>query len=50
VFSIVAPMVYLTMMKHSLGACVPADFAVDPARYVETQADNLLRGLCAEKK
>jgi AcrR family transcriptional regulator len=50
VFSIVAPMVYLTMMKHSLGACVPADFQVDPARYIETQADNLLRGLCAEKK
>ncbi|MCG2594190.1 TetR/AcrR family transcriptional regulator [Ramlibacter sp. XY19] len=49
-FSIVAPMVYLTMMKHSVGACVPADFEVDPARYVETQADNLLRGLCAEKK
>src|SRR3954469_7125025 len=26
VFSIIAPMVYLTMMKHSLGACVPHDF------------------------
>jgi TetR/AcrR family transcriptional regulator len=46
VFSIIAPMVYLTMMKHSLGACVPHDFEVDPARFVETQADNLLRGLC----
>jgi AcrR family transcriptional regulator len=50
VFGIVAPMVYLTMMKHSLGACVPDDFEVDPARYIATQADNLLRGLCAEKK
>jgi TetR/AcrR family transcriptional regulator len=53
VFSLVAPMVYLTMMKHSVGACVPHDFEVDPARYVETQADNLLRGLCvrpAEKQ
>ena len=53
VFSIVAPMVYLTMMKHSVGACVPADFQVDPARYVETQVDNLLHGLCvrpAEKQ
>jgi TetR/AcrR family transcriptional regulator len=53
VFSLVAPMVYLTMMKHSVGACVPHDFEVDPTRYVETQADNLLRGLCvrpAEKQ
>ena len=46
VFSIVAPMVYLTMMKHSLGACVPQDFEVDPERYVETQVQNLLHGLC----
>jgi AcrR family transcriptional regulator len=47
VFSIVAPMVYLIMMKHSLGACVPRDYEVDPERYVNTQVENLLRGLCA---
>ena len=46
VFSIVAPMVYLTMMKHSVGACIPAEFQVDPGRFVETQVDNLLQGLC----
>ncbi|HZY20199.1 MAG TPA: TetR/AcrR family transcriptional regulator [Ramlibacter sp.] len=46
VFSIVAPMIFLLMMKHSLGACAPQDYALDPERYVERQADTLLQGLC----
>lgn len=46
VFSIVAPMVFLIMMKHSLGACVPMDYPLDPERYVEAQVDTLLLGLC----
>jgi AcrR family transcriptional regulator len=45
-FSITAPMVFLIMMKHSLGACTPEDYPLDPLRYVDTQVDNLLRGLC----
>ena len=46
VFSIVAPMIFLIMMKHSLGACVPQDYQLDPERYIEVQVDNLLSGLC----
>jgi AcrR family transcriptional regulator len=46
VFSIIAPMVFLIMMKHSLGCCVPQDYELDPQRYVDVQVDNLLRGLC----
>jgi TetR/AcrR family transcriptional regulator len=46
-YSIVAPMLFLIMMKHSLGACVPQDYPVDPERYVVTQAENVLFGLCA---
>jgi TetR/AcrR family transcriptional regulator len=46
VFSMVAPMVFLIMMKHSLGACTPEDYVLDPLRYVDTQVDNLLSGLC----
>ena len=49
-FSIVAPMVFLIMMKHSLGACAPQDYALDPQRYVETQVDNLLQGLVARPR
>ena len=46
VFSIVAPMIFLIMMKHSLGACAPQDYPLDAERYVNTQVDNLLTGLC----
>lgn len=47
VFSIVAPMIFLMMMKHSLGACVPQDYPLDPERYVQAQVETLLQGLCA---
>ena len=46
VFSIIAPMVFLIMMKHSLGACEPQDYPLDPERYVACQAETLLAGLC----
>jgi TetR/AcrR family transcriptional regulator len=45
-FGVTAPMVFLIMMKHSMGACLPKDFPLDPERYVSTQAETLLRGLC----
>jgi TetR/AcrR family transcriptional regulator len=47
VFSIVAPMIWLVMMKHSLGACVPRDFPFDPERYLQSQISILLAGLSA---
>ena len=46
VFSIVSPMIFLIMMKHSLGACVPQDYPLDPERYVRSQAEALLQGIC----
>jgi AcrR family transcriptional regulator len=46
VFNIVAPMIFLIMMKHSLGACVPQDYPLDPQRYLDAQVDILLHGLC----
>jgi TetR/AcrR family transcriptional regulator len=46
VFSIVAPMIFLIMMKHSLGVCVPQDYPLDPERYVNAQVETLLQGLC----
>ena len=44
-FSITAPMVFLIMMKHSLGACAPKDFPLDPERYIASQAELLINGL-----
>jgi TetR/AcrR family transcriptional regulator len=46
VYSVIAPMIFLIMAKHSLGACVPQDCAVDPERYLKAQADTLVAGLC----
>jgi len=45
-FSITAPMLFLVMMKHSLGACVPQDYPLDPERYLTSQVETLLHGLC----
>ncbi|MBK6008846.1 TetR/AcrR family transcriptional regulator [Ramlibacter ginsenosidimutans] len=47
VYALVAPMIFLIMMKHSLGACAPQDYPLDAQRYVETMADLLVNGLCA---
>jgi AcrR family transcriptional regulator len=44
-FSITAPMVFLIMMKHSLGMCVPQEYPLDPQRYIDSQIGVLLDGL-----
>lgn len=41
-----APMVFLMMWKHSVGACVPDAFGFSPEQYIEAQVDTLLLGLC----
>ena len=46
VYAVLAPMMFLTMWKHSVGACVPADAPLVPERYIASQADNILHGLC----
>src|SRR5690606_31769961 len=45
-FSITAPMMFLVMMKHSLSACMPVDHPLDPERYIASQVETLLHGLC----
>lgn len=44
-YSVIAAMVFLVMSKHSIGACVPADRALDPRRYIDSQAGIILNGL-----
>jgi TetR/AcrR family transcriptional regulator len=46
VFSISAPMIFLIMMKHSLCVCAPQDHPLDPERYIASQVEILLRGIC----
>ena len=45
-FSIVAPMIFLIMMKHSLAPCAPQDYPLDPERYIDSQVETLLSGFC----
>ena len=45
VYSVVAPMLFLVMSRHSLDVCLPAGRAFDPERYVAVQVDQLLHGL-----
>lgn len=47
VYSVIAPMIFLIMNKHSLGACVAAAPTLDPVRFIQMQADVLLLGLQA---
>ena len=49
-FSITAPMIFLIMMKHSLGVCMPQDHPMDPERYLDSQIETVLYGLCARDK
>ncbi len=46
IYSLIAPMIFLIMMKHSLGACVPQGCPLDPERYIASQIETLLHGFC----
>lgn len=46
VYLVLAPMIFLMMWKHSVGACVPDAQELTPEQYIETQIDNILHGLC----
>ena len=42
---IVAPMIFLMMWKHSMGACAASAEIVDPERFIHMQVDVLLHGI-----
>ena len=46
VYLVLAPMIFLMMWKHSMGACVPDALRLTPESYIDTQIDNILHGLC----
>lgn len=43
--SIIAPMIFLTMWKHSLGPCCAVQPTLDPRAFILAQADILTHGL-----
>jgi AcrR family transcriptional regulator len=46
---IVAPMIFLMMWKHSMGACATSAKIVDPEQFIHMQVDVLLHGMTAKK-
>ncbi len=44
VYTVMAPLMFLAMWKHSLGTCVGAA-KIDPEHYIAVQAETLLAGL-----
>jgi AcrR family transcriptional regulator len=46
---IVAPMIFLMMWKHSMGACAASAKNVDPEQFIHMQVDLLLHGMTAKK-
>ena len=47
VFSVVSPMNFLILSKHSIGVCAPEKVALDPKKYIASQLDIILHGLMA---
>lgn len=46
VYSLIAPMIYLIISKHATGICLPCDTPIDPKRYIDSQINVVLNGLC----
>jgi TetR/AcrR family transcriptional regulator len=44
-FSILAPLLFLVMWKHSMGSMCTPDLVIDPQVYLRTQADIVVEGL-----
>ena len=47
IYAVLAPMLFLLMWKHSLGACVPENAHIVPEDYITAQITMILQGLSA---
>jgi TetR/AcrR family transcriptional regulator len=47
VYTVVAPMIFMMMWKHSMGACAASADIVDPEHFIHMQVDVLLHGMTA---
>lgn len=47
VYSVIAPLMFLTMWKHSVGAC-SLDAPLDPENYINSQAAIIVNGILAQ--
>ncbi|MFI5446802.1 TetR/AcrR family transcriptional regulator [Polaromonas sp. UC242_47] len=47
VYSVIAPMVFLILAKHSAGTCADASLPGKAEKYIATLVDTMLHGMCA---
>ncbi len=45
VYSLIAPMIFLLMWKHSMSPCCPPSERIDPVAFIDNQVNLLLRGM-----
>ena len=45
VYALIAPMIFLMMWKHSMGACAASANIIDPKKFIHMQVDMLLNGM-----
>jgi hypothetical protein len=46
-YSIIAPMIFLFLSRHSAGVCVPSQLGLEPEKYIASQLNIILHGLSA---
>lgn len=49
VYSLIAPMIFLLMWKHSMAPCCPPSQQLDPDTFIDTQVDLILGGMLKPK-
>jgi len=47
IFSVIAPMIFLILAKHSTGVCVQDPVEMNPQKFIAAQLSTLLHGLSA---
>lgn len=47
-YTLVAPLVFLIMWKHSLSVCCGTGQHIDPVQFIQQHADVVVRGLCKD--
>ena len=46
IYSVIAPMIFLILAKHSAGTCADPSLPGNAAKYIATQVDTILHGIC----
>ncbi|MDM0018065.1 TetR/AcrR family transcriptional regulator [Variovorax saccharolyticus] len=50
IYTVIAPMIFLMLTKHSPAICFDHTSAIDPEKYLALQAETVLHGLCMPPK